>query len=785
MKRREAIFTLMGVVLAAISLSACGGEKINTGDNTMKEDNSLQEDSAITEIVISGGSEYIYAPQPGKAANSSAAFYVTANGTPLKTTAALPVPSDGETNEPLVYFSIESSSEGASIDDNGVVSVSDTFLYGDINGADIMLKATLYTNGIAGISKSFSVHVRQPEEITGFEVEFPEIMTNKSTAAFTVCNAKNQYGEPYSPEISTRVETSNKLITVSNNEISANVKLIRYLNAAFLVTIDNITVEKRFIICEPGYTPTEAELSALREGPSPITEQPKIYENAKELDNDRYLYTADIEHGSLLSNHQYAANASLSNGVFSMDVSFMAEHHEGALYQVSYKTADGLVESQDVSSENGKITINIADATAVEVVPVFRFIFGKQRKEIPVTDIQVLATVEYDGTNSYGFCDGADNAQGYVHLKTPQSCFVFDVPDGYYNVDLKKGGTGRSLVSINGQALGCNVGIGGKGDRRGTTPYTYYMEDVNVFGGNIRISLGEKDYDLAAVEIRRATTLKERRRHFYLAGDSTASGYYPIETAEPLPGRYQTGWGQVFEQYVTEDTCVTNLGSGGTYAKSWYEIAFGGVLQNAKPGDCFVIMEGINDQSYSNTDEMYDYLAKMVEECRERDIIPVLCTSMQTPKFWRSATGTDLSEFECPEGGGKAAFMETIRKLSKDKGVFLIDVGLETSQMYGTIGRTYVAQNYHLYNSVSGVEEDTLHLSYAGAMNVSRIIATGLYKLQETGATDGCGKSISGFSFRPMEKGEIIYKDRNGNDAVYTYESIAPVYKRYAIRNEE
>ncbi len=465
-----------------------------------------------------------------------------------------------------------------------------------------------------------------------------------------------------------------------------------------------------------------------------------------------------------------------------VDVTNMAGWQSGAVYQVTCLHADGTVSSEDITETDGKLQLTLDGVTSVEVSPVFHFVFGKQKTDIPADAINVLASMKYENDALFGFNGSIENLTGSIHFKGTAPYFAITLPDGFYSIDLIKGGTGRSRIYINDGVLGCNVGISGAGGRRGITPYEYYMEDACITGGSLRLYMGEQDTDLAALTIRRTTTLSSRKTHLYLAGDSTAAAYYPIETAEPAPGRFQTGWGQLLCQFVSSDVAITNLGSGGTYAKSWYEAAFSGIMQHARPGDYFIIMEGINDQSYSNVEEMVEYLTIMIDACREKGVIPVLCTAMQSVKFWKDDKGNDVGEFECPLGSGKVPFMEGIRKLAKDKGVFLIDVGAITSAQYGTLGRTFVMSNYHLYDSIKENAEDTLHLSYAGAKNVASIIATELNKLQTLGTKDSTGAQITGIPFNPLGIHEITYTDKNGTQAVYSDERVTAVYRTYGVR---
>ena len=125
--------------------------------------------------------------------------------------------------------------------------------------------------------------------------------------------------------------------------------------------------------------------------------------------------------------------------------------------------------------------------------------------------------------------------------------------------------------------------------------------------------------------------------------------------------------------------------------------------------------------------------------------------------------------------------MNGIREVAKEKGTFLIDVAAITSEQYGTLGRTFVAHNYHLYNTGSGKEEDTLHLSYAGAKNVASIIATELYRLQEAETADSLGKRVTGLTFNPMGTETITYTDKDGNEAVFTSDRITGIYRSYAV----
>lgn len=464
-----------------------------------------------------------------------------------------------------------------------------------------------------------------------------------------------------------------------------------------------------------------------------------------------------------------------------VDVSGMVNFSNGAVYQVTLALEDGTVEQFDeVAGPDGTIELTLKNVKAVEVSPVFRFSFGNKGTETLDNSVWVDADTEYDATNLFGFVGNRRNADGYTILAGGTGHFAFVLPEGYYSIRLYKGATNRSTVTVNGASLGTNVGNPGTGGREGITPYTYYMEDAHITGGRLFMTLGEKDLAMAGLEIRRTTTLKPRRIHVYIGGDSTASNYYPIEKEVPMKGRFQTGWGQVFAQYVTGDTAVTNIAGGGTYAKMWYDFAFSGVTTHGEAGDIFLIEAGLNDRTYSSQEEMADYLGRMIDECREKGIIPVVVTAQQCPKFWKDPDGNEVGDFDKPYGSSLNAFADTIREVANAKGAFLIDVAAFTTDLYSKLGRIYVAHNFHIYNPETDLQEDGLHLSYDGAVNVAGFIATTLYDYAREGKTDATGATLDGLKLNPITTTTYTFINENGEEDTLTIPMIEAIYTPYA-----
>ena len=700
-------------------------------------------------MMITGGQEYIYAPHAGEVA-CTAPFVVTAGGSVQE-----------------AAWRILSSAAGVSIDDNGVVTITDAYVAGDINGTDIVIQAVV--NGNAGEAVTAALHVREAKRAASFDIVLPDSIKKGEWADISLENCVDQYGEPMeAPDWDeVRWEFSQESFSVEDGKLWARMKVKGEAFEAVCATVDGVTVEKRFIVhSQEEYVPTAETLEQLSQAQIKILREIDFTQKT-EVDAGAYVYV----------NEKAAGLTELS-----VDVKGLVSCGTNTDYQVTVRHTDGSITEEDRKADaDGMLQLVLQDAEAVEVSPVLRFSLGKCTQDEAEGYMHIGADEKYTGQEPAGFYGIVLEMAGGINLCAESGMFVMSLPDGFYSIKITKpkSGTGRSSVLINGASQGTNVGNPGTGGRTGVTPYTYAMEDVLVEGGTARISLGEKDFSLAAVEVRRTPEIAERRVHIYIGGDSTVSNYFPIEESEPEPGRFQTGWGQVFAQYLTEENVVTNIAGGGTYAKSWYEMAFSGVIQNGQPGDYFILQAGINDRTYSSIDEMVQYLTCMIDECQKKGITIILATAMQSPKFWKDANGVELPEFGKPEGSGLAAFMEAIRKLSKEKQVFLVDTGELTGEWYSVVGRSYVAQNYHLYNKETSVEEDTLHLSYHGALKVAELIATSLAGQQSQGTKDGQGSTLDGLSFNPLVTYEVKHKDSTGNEVTTEVTGVQAVYERY------
>ncbi len=497
----------------------------------------------------------------------------------------------------------------------------------------------------------------------------------------------------------------------------------------------------------PTDTPVPTDIPAPTDTPVPTdTPAPTFTLIPRVLDINEYVFVCD-------GNGKAQVNADVSN---------LKTYADVPEYRLTVLFEDGTHEERRISNDTRNISEKFDKAISkYEIVPVYKFSFGNDKATSAQGYAKVKKANVFEGDAEYGFIGNVDSCFLGMSFKTTESYFAFVLPDGLYDVTVKKTEDGRTTMMLNDGAFAINVGINGNG-RKGSVDRTYTAMDVRVSDNLAKFSVSGGQ-NIATIEFVRASSLLPRKTHIYIAGDSTVATYYPRTfTKEPDDGTAQTGWGQVFEYYTTDDVIVDPLGSGGTYARSWYEMYFKGIMNNAHAGDYFIIQEGINDRSYSSVTEMVEYLTIMIDWCREAQVIPVLVTSQQSVKFWKDASGKDVGEYGEPEGSSLNAFMVAIRKLAAEKKVFLVDNAALTGAWYKTVGRTYVAEHYHLFNKNTGTSADTLHLSYAGAKKIAELIATELYNQINNNVTDANGNTLSGIKLNEITEYNFTYTGSNG-----------------------
>jgi len=395
---------------------------------------------------------------------------------------------------------------------------------------------------------------------------------------------------------------------------------------------------------------------------------------------------------------KFSAAGESDEDVVTVNVAELANYADDTMYRVTTANNAGEMVSQtEVAHNEGIVEVDMTDASRYEVSPIY----------------------------------------SYTEVGDVKAGKEFPICDGLYDFTFVKSGGARGDIFVNDCMVGNNVDQTGKQRTTGGTEYS--VKDVMVKGGKVVVRMTD-DSSLSSITIKKAPSILPRKTHVYIAGDSTAASYNgrfssDVEIIGGLPkaGQAQTGWGQVFEQFVSEDMNVTNIAESGSYAEAWYSGCFkGGVINQAQPGDYFIVSFGINDRNYSSADKMEEALTKMIEECREAGIIPVLVSSQR----WSNTYGENAA-------GGWEGYFDRVINVAQANGALNVNLTDLTYDYFETIGKESVTQNYNIY--YGGASQDNLHLSYFGAMKCAEIIAQNIVDQQSDNVTTANGESFGEF----------------------------------------
>ncbi len=210
----------------------------------------------------------------------------------------------------------------------------------------------------------------------------------------------------------------------------------------------------------------------------------------------------------------------------------------------------------------------------------------------------------------------------------------------------------------------------------------------------------------------------------FIAGDSTACNY----DAARAP---RTGWGQVLQNFFTDDVIVQNFAVSGKSSKSFIEEGYLNKIVNLiKPNDYLLIQFGHNDQKvndlprYTDPDTTFkSYLTQYINEARAKGAIPVLLTPVVRYRF----SGTTLYSDH-----GK--YPQAMIDLGKELNVPVIDITEKSRQLFESYGPE---KTFKLYlnlapgenpNYPKGVRDNT-HFSLAGATEIAKLVVEGIKEL--------------------------------------------------------
>lgn len=218
-----------------------------------------------------------------------------------------------------------------------------------------------------------------------------------------------------------------------------------------------------------------------------------------------------------------------------------------------------------------------------------------------------------------------------------------------------------------------------------------------------------------AVLVLSSCKMEEKPFTIYAIGDSTMSDKKEKE-------RPETGWCQVLEDYFEDNVSVSNHAKNGRSSKSFIsQDRWQTVLDSLKAGDYVFIQFGHNDEkikSEGRYTEPYgsysDNLRKFINETREKQATPILCTSIVRRKF-----GED-GKLKPTHGD----YPDAVRKVAKELDVPLIDLQKLTKDYVNNMGDEPSKALYLWFEPnekfPKGKKDDT-HLSIYGANTIAQL----------------------------------------------------------------
>lgn len=330
-----------------------------------------------------------------------------------------------------------------------------------------------------------------------------------------------------------------------------------------------------------------------------------------------------------------------------------------------------------------------------------------------------------------------------------------NVPDGDYTVTVITGGETETNA---------NIYING-GER--VRAYTLAAGEVQEneqpavpFDGKITVQVKGTNPNVTEIEIEQLPdrTKKGEKTTIYIAGDSTAQTY---DHTKVYP---QTGWGQVFAEYFTDDVIIENRSMGGRSLKSYNNDGrLDRILTEMHPGDYVFIQFGINDGAV-NKPERYisveDYKVLLTEkyigEIRKRGGIPVLLTA--TAAAWYDEEKGEFIE-------SRQDYAVPTKEVAEETGTVLLDVNEEMTESWNLLGKEMVFDYYFICEPFeskaypAGTDDHT-HLKEAGANFVAELVAGQVYN-----EIDNLRSYIT-----PQTMGENEFSDISGHWTEYEIE---------------
>lgn len=211
--------------------------------------------------------------------------------------------------------------------------------------------------------------------------------------------------------------------------------------------------------------------------------------------------------------------------------------------------------------------------------------------------------------------------------------------------------------------------------------------------------------------------------NIWMIGDSTMAN----KKADKAP---ETGWGMVFNEFVTANVSVHNHALNGRSSKSFLnEGRWTAIYDSIQPGDYVIIEFGHNDEkpdSTLHTDPASTYkqlLKKYIDETRAKGANPIICSSIVRRHF------DDKGNLKDTHG----AYISAAREIALETKTPYIDMEAKTRKIVAKLGPSK-SKSLYLFcklgeypNRKNGVEDST-HLNGVGARKVAGLFVAEVKK---------------------------------------------------------
>lgn len=217
----------------------------------------------------------------------------------------------------------------------------------------------------------------------------------------------------------------------------------------------------------------------------------------------------------------------------------------------------------------------------------------------------------------------------------------------------------------------------------------------------------------------------DKMNRIYLIGDSTCQ----TNDKDTYP---QTGWGQVFSEFISSSYEVINLAKNGRSSKSFMdEGLFKPCENNISNGDFLFIQFGHNDEKEDeerHTDPFTSYqehLIYYIMIAKQHHATPILLSSIYRRHFDENGLLIDNCHLSYPQAMQDLALRERIIyidmcNISKR---FIQKLGITKSlDMFMNFGKG-------LYDNYTEGKEDNTHLRYYGAKSICELLVNEINKI--------------------------------------------------------